>query len=591
MSTIKEQQRFAELEYCIEQYFNDNIHPVMREARAELTKKQAEELGEYKSSFIGVMHEMSKSINNLPDDSLNYLNATGEWNSKTTDDYLVMCREDLLAKQGLVEDLSLLADEWRNTLVAEIGQERYDELCERKGEDIALAYVEYRIDQLMLDRLAKDKMPKSSMEYIMQKAATTSLMGITNHLQRTDLEAKIDDMAEKAYNPSQTEKYVAAGASTAADVVMTGSSWKLFAAAIGIRSVGQVVEDLQQDSTMEDEQYISQGVFGSNENVFSTFRAEARKMDTPENEYINSLNEKMNRPMGILTKEQAERFDNAFKPHNWGQQQYWTEDVKEKEKKEESSSIPLVVRPGAEQEFLEHQQELRQEEEKKERESRMASQMTTYQSETQQARQGQGTQQTTQTSNGNGWGSLMGSLGLDGLGKIGNNLGYVIAMLPDVIFGLFTGKSSSLLSKNSLLPLASIIGGLFVKNPLLKMMMIGLGGLNLFNKAGKDAISLTEGPAVAVSAPISKYKQYADEPLNPRVTNPQLKGNLLIANIDRVPVTIQLSDKVVKAYQEGALPLNTLINAVLQKNDQATTMAQENYSQAQKETVTRTRGI
>ena len=40
-----------------------------------------------------------------------------------------------------------------------------------------------------------------------------------------------------------------------------------------------------------------------------------------------------------------------------------------------------------------------------------------------------------------GWGGIFDSLGLNGFGDVGKNLGYVLAMLPDMLVGMFTGKS------------------------------------------------------------------------------------------------------------------------------------------------------
>ena len=62
---------------------------------------------------------------------------------------------------------------------------------------------------------------------------------------------------------------------------------------------------------------------------------------------------------------------------------------------------------------------------------------------------------------------------------ITGNLGYVMAMLPDVLLGIFTGKTESLHLEDNMLPIASIVAGMFVRNPLLKMLLIGLGGMNL----------------------------------------------------------------------------------------------------------------
>ena len=194
-----------------------------------------------------------------------------------------------------------------------------------------------------------------------------------------------------------------------------------------------------------------------------------------------------------------------------------------------------------------------------------------------------------QQTNQNGWSGLLSSFGLNGISDIGNNLGYVLAMLPDVLIGALTGKTKSLGLKDNLMPLASIVAGMFVRNPILKMVLVGMGGLNLLNKAGHEAIENHAGQSQAqVGSPgiRANYKVYADEPLNPRVSQPQIRGNCLIATIDKVPCTIALPDKVVDAYNQGALPLNTLVNAVLAKNDQMRQLASENY-EAQQRTETR----
>ena len=73
--------------------------------------------------------------------------------------------------------------------------------------------------------------------------------------------------------------------------------------------------------------------------------------------------------------------------------------------------------------------------------------------------------------------------------------------------------------------------------------------------------------------------------------NPVLQGCTLIATIDRVPCTIQVSQTVADAYRSGALPLNTLANAILAQSDRLRQMASQNYDTEQQETIVRTRGI
>ena len=208
--------------------------------------------------------------------------------------------------------------------------------------------------------------------------------------------------------------------------------------------------------------------------------------------------------------------------------------------------------------------------------------------------QGQQTVQSYTRTNENGWNGLFSSLGLNGMGDIGRNLGYVFSMLPDILVGMFTGRTKSLDIGDNIVPMASVLAGLFVKNPVLKMLMIGLGGANLLNKAGHEAIDwkLNEDNNMSGSENRAvQYRTYPDEALNPRISNPILKGNNLIATIDRVPCTIQLPEKVIAAYQAGALPLNTLANAILAKSDQTRAMMERNFEYEEREIITRTRGI
>ena len=151
-------------------------------------------------------------------------------------------------------------------------------------------------------------------------------------------------------------------------------------------------------------------------------------------------------------------------------------------------------------------------------------------------------------------------------------------MLPDMIIGMFTGKSKSLSIQNNLMPIAAIVMGMFVRNPLLKMLLIGLGGANLLNKATHEVL----GEPVRSKQP--QYRRYADEALNPRLSHPQLNGNLLVVTIDGVPSTVTLQNHVVDAYQKGALLMNTLANAVLARYDEQRQQVEQLYDRQQAQT-------
>ena len=99
------------------------------------------------------------------------------------------------------------------------------------------------------------------------------------------------------------------------------------------------------------------------------------------------------------------------------------------------------------------------------------------------------------------------------------------------------------------------------------MTLIGMGGANLLNKAGHEALANKQegnesNVALGSNTNAVRYKSYPDEPLNTRITNPVLQGNCLVATIDKVPYTIQLPEHVVGAYQAGALPLHNTEKAI-----------------------------
>ena len=171
------------------------------------------------------------------------------------------------------------------------------------------------------------------------------------------------------------------------------------------------------------------------------------------------------------------------------------------------------------------------------------------------------------------------SLGLNGFGDVGKNLGYVLAMLPDMLVGMFTGKSRNLKFGDNMMPIAAIFAGMFVKNPLLKMLLVGLGGANLLNKAGHEALENRDG---VKPQPIRQYRKYDDESLDLRISQPVMKGNTLVATIDNIPSVITLNEDAVDAYYQGVLPLNTLANAVLRKYDEQQRSIQENYDRQMK---------
>lgn len=590
MKLTEQIKRFAELECCYSQYFNASLAPVMDQVRKELSEKQAEELREYSNSVPGILSMAVSGPTGMPVVSpYEVVSRTGKWNSLKTEDYVAMCQTRIGESPKITSDLKLIADEWRTELVQAVGRERYDAMSKEMGTDVAYAYTGYQMERLMIDRLVRQQMPKSSLEYVMSSAAENSLLGLNTQLQRSALERQIAEKGEKAYSPSLAEKVVGKAVGFGADTVVTGgfSSWAslgrlaLFETATeGVMAVGSAFQKGKENPSVE--QLISKGVFGTDENILETFRKEATHIVPHENSYIRDMNEQMEGRLRLLSEDTVKRLE------GWMQWKPVFPLAVEPAPKKEYANVPLVVLPGKEEEYLAFQKEKEiQERNKPKVVDNQPADAVMIDEQQSVSRQAPGSSAPASS----GWGNLLSGIGLSDVGSVGRNMGYVISMLPDMLVGLFTGKTQSPKLKDNLFPIASILLGLFSKNPLIKMLLVGFGGMNLLNKAGHEALQkATPANTEAVGAAQREFKSYPDESLNTRIDHPEVKGDYLLATVDRVPCSIHLPATTVAAYQAGKLPLNTLANAVLAKSDEMRAVAQENYAASEGRTV-HSRGI
>ena len=461
-----------------------------------------------------------------------------------------------------------------------------------------------------MGKMVKDNMPKSSAEYITRKAAQNTLFGLSYTLNQSPLAAEIERCGEAAYKPSKLEKGTGKVIGASIDAISLGGagSWASFAKFVGGDLAFSALTSSKDKTgnTASVEDCISKGVFGGERNVFDRFRKEANEIRANDNPYIITTNKRLTKKIPVQS------FDfRDWMSHNAQAKMPFDFIAGQKIKDERYKDIPMVIAPGYMETYL---QDMEKKEEVK-GQSALAnnpgqSGNTHTAQSVQQANEtgtveesredtaiesGQNRQAGQQTANANenGWGDFFSTLGLSGMGDISKNLGYVLAMLPDILVGMFTGRTKSLDLGDNVLPIASIIAGIFIKNPILKMMMIGLGGANLLNMAGHEALGWerNEDNGLKAGNRSVRYRVYADESLNPRISGPVLQGNNLIATIDHVPCTIQLPEKVVSAYIAGALPLNTLANAILAKSDRTQQLMSRNYEENDRETIARTRGI
>ena len=592
MAEPKNMDALVEAEYCLGRYLDGNIAGVMDDVRRDLIKKQGQERAEWNTSFGGILSSLADAGRCAPgiDTSSQILKATGEWNSKTTEDYLVMCKEAVVNDKELSHDIVALTISWRSAMVASIGRERYDKVSQQIGCDLAAAYMDYRLQQTMVDRLIDKETPKSTAEYIIRKAAGESLFGLPYTMNRSPLEAQIAKEAEARYKANGWEWGGAKAASFAIDTVATmgRGSWANLAKLAGVEVVFAGVEAYMdskgKDNSITIEQCISQGVFGSgeNENVFDSIKAQAGWLDAERCEGVTRINSNLKRPVGTFSlggfiSRGAKAFASPIITAVGNVKKSFEEAVQNAAQAPKNQEAPIANNTTPSR-AAEAQLAARSCNPQTEQQMEQKPQVSDATDEDDNIRQ-------EQEANQAGWGSLMADLGFTGLGDIGHNLGYVIAMMPDILVGMMTGKTQSLHLRNNLIPIASVVAGLFVKNPILKMVLIGMGGLNLVNKAGHESIERHNNP----NGP--RFRQYEDQELNPRITGPVINGNCLVANIDRTPCSIMLPDNVVAAYQSGALPLNTLANTVLARHDANSQLAQENYRAVTQENQSQTRQI
>ena len=469
--------------------FTSKVEPIMDRVRQELQSRQAEEVRRYMRSPAYILSGISGPDGGMASQAvaLDSLKMTGEWSSKTVEDYVEMVKNEL-RKEGIT--------------------------------------VTPELEEMMIDKMARDQVPQSSVDYILRKAAGNTIFGLPEEARKTPLQREVEQRAEDMYNPSKVEKGIGWGLGAAADFVTLGG----FSGGIagGLKFVGA---DLAVNA------------------VIDTVDAKQRKEV----------------PSVVLP----------------GHEEEWLE--MNETKKEEIGDVPEQEKPSAQHEVQEAPEESVPKQEVKEEDP-----APMIQKETDNTVQVQDKTDPVRN-NAGGWQGILTSLGLNGISDIGRNAGYILAMLPDILLGMFTGKTQSLGVRDNLVPIASIMAGLFVKNPLLKMTLIDLGGANLLNKAGHDQLAKRDGVTTETSVQ-NRFLQYEEQAMNPRIRDPQIQGNTMIASIDGIPVTVTLPEKVVQAHAAGALPLSTLANAVLERCDRMQDMG-EARKRFEEESRSQTRGI
>ena len=469
----------------------------------------------------------------------------------------------------------------------------------------------------MIGRLVEERMPRSSSEYIIRKAAESSLLGLTQTLSRSPLAEEIERRGEAAYRPSKIEKGAAKVLGVSADAVMLGGagSWTALARFVGMDAAVSAVasrlwpegpeplsaEPVYQQGRLRQRRQRIRGIppggrryTGGGKRARGRSQRAVAKQDTGGKLRPRGL-EEAGRGVPALAghaKRRGARTRGAIQGRaaggRPGQEEAYLQDKARREAAEDGEQHRETG--GKEEVWKEGTGEKEGKEEEKDDALREGTALSGEQ--TREERDGE--EAVPAQGNANGWEGVLGTLGLDGMGDVAGNLGYVIAMLPDILLGTFTGKTQSLRLGDNLLPIASIVAGMFIRNPLLKMLLIGLGGANLLNKAGHEALEKkTNGGKQKHGhdrqrGKIQTLRGRTARPAHcePGAARQHARGHDRPRALHHTPVAGRGG-----RLPHGALPLNTLANAVLAQSDRLRAAASRNYDNGQQETLVRTRGI
>ena len=530
--------------------FTSTVVPIMDKVRDDLQRKQVDEYERHSRSWGAMMAGAAG-----PDGGMASLDAynstilyTGEWNTKTVEDYIDMVKAEL-KKKGIAVDAVL--------------------------------------EKKMIDHFIHQQMPKSTVEYILRKAAEGTIFYLPHRARTSSLQDHINKEAERQYNPSLASEITGNILSWAANAASTGG----FGGFIGQAILDLGVEGGSRLAPGQESKYLE------------------KQKDIARKEVAAANKKKVTIPRWMLTQMGFERIADATDKQlgvaiQWAQSNAdiyrkkvntavnnGSRTVKSHGDGNDMSVTDATLRAMQYEAYVKalkkeqvSRKEARKEEQSKasvitEAESPNITSPTVTQSVPEEHSSHNteavqsNTADTSSAPNDNmlgkfgGWNNLLDAFGLSGAGDTFRYLGVTLANLPDMLLGVFTGRTKSIgLNKSTMMPLAALIGGSFIKNPLLKIPMMLYGGANLINKVGQESLAEYRQEN-GLTQPV-RYKQYPNEELNPRISNPHVECNVLIVDIDHVPRIVTMPPTLADAYQSGAIPLNTLANHILAKTDQ-----------------------
>jgi len=518
--------------------FQTRIVPIMDKVRDELCRLRADEQSQYNSSLSVLFAGAAGPDGGMAsmDVAKEKVRQLGKWNRKTVDDYIGMVKAEL-AKQYI----------------------KVDAVTEKK----------------MVDYLIQQQMPKSTLDYVVRRAAKESVFYLPERARTTALQDHIDKEGEKKHDPSFLEEAAGSVLSWLANATTTmgaGGFWGQTALDGATAATSHYAKRQQNKYLEEQKKKGKQEVTAASKQTVTIPKWMLTQMGFDKiadatdkqlaiaqkwaSENAKSYRKKVSQAVdaGQRTVKASGKTDMMSVAEATSRAMQY--EAFSKAIAKEVSSRKLAGKDAVHYSNIEEANEIET--------------STSQSNDENGTNQQQGENPSAslfQTGDYSGWNGILDALGMNGMSDTMQHLGLTLAMLPDMLLGVFTGKTKSIgLNQGTLMPLAALISGTFIKNPFLKIPLMLFGGANLVNKMGQEALAEYRGQG---EKPLNatRYKRYEDEVLNARMKNPQTEGNVLLVDIDNVPRLVTLPQTVVDAYKEGALPINAIANRILAKTD------------------------
>ena len=302
---------FSQVDYCIRQYYSRYMASTIVQEKKLIEKNQNKEFMEAldKEDNRPVLAQAADNMHGINSAyrAKMIADATGKWNKMSVDDLVKRCEDKWFKDKRFQNDYSTFVSAFYYNLVAQHGGKESKKLFE-----YAESYVQHRFQTLIIEQLAKEKVPRNTASYIAKKAFSDSLLAFTMPkfgLKDGELGEKVNSKAEAMYNPSAITKAAGFAGATLLDTAVTGgfgsASTTIKATLKGVSIVGdyglRTYLGHKSAKNWSNEEYAksdSKTVFGD-ENAFKKIQEGSAKYKKGSTEFINNINSALSRKIKI----------------------------------------------------------------------------------------------------------------------------------------------------------------------------------------------------------------------------------------------------------------------------------------------------